>query len=99
METEIKAKEDTPAAKMDGGGLKGGIMPYPKPNYQEVEVRLNDKTELIGDMNLGESYKRVAELMDSPSRFIVLSNIESSGFGENGTIVLNKNSIAWVEPI
>ena len=73
-----------------GKTMDGAVFPE---NYKEVQIRLADGEEIKGFVNLGESFKRVTELMDSPSRFITVSN---TNIGK--TIILNKRSIVWVMP-
>lgn len=65
-----------------------------------VAVKLNDGTFIEGSITLRDTCRRVCDHLNSSSDLFVtifnITDMRAETFG--GTVVINKNSIAWIIP-
>ena len=77
-------------------------MPDYSRNYKKVEIKLVDGVIITGKINLGETTKRISDLLaQMNNNFIAITQatIFDDGNMENDVAIVNKSQIMWVVPI
>lgn len=66
----------------------------------KVAVKLNDGTFIDGSINLRDTCRRISDHLNNlPDLFVTVCDVtdmQAESFGN--TVVINKNSIAWIQP-